>query len=49
VGAVVGLLSLLFSLRYFERFISAWRHTPLLLRIALIVAGLFLVLNVPGI
>jgi membrane-associated phospholipid phosphatase len=48
-GVVVGLLSLLFSLRYFDWFIQMWWRTPLVLRLVLVAVGLFLVLNVPGI
>jgi membrane-associated phospholipid phosphatase len=48
-GVVVGLLSLLFSLRYFDWFIKLWWRTPLALRVVLIAVALFLVLNVPGI
>jgi membrane-associated phospholipid phosphatase len=48
-GVVVGLLSLLFSLCYFDWFIHLWWRMPLALRVALVAVGLFLVLNVPGI
>jgi len=49
VGALVGILSLWISLRYFERFMVSWLWTRWPLRVALVAAGLVLVVNVPGI
>jgi undecaprenyl-diphosphatase len=48
-GAVVGLLSLWISLRSFERFMDVWTRLPMWVRVALVVLGLVLVVNVPGI
>jgi membrane-associated phospholipid phosphatase len=48
-GILVGGFALWFSLRYFERSLRAWRHTPWPARLALVIAMLVLVINVPGI
>jgi len=48
-GALVGLLALWFSLRYFERFMVSWRRMPWPVQAALVIAGVVLVVNVPGI
>lgn len=48
-GTVLGAISLWISLRYFERFRAWWNRIPVAVRAAVIVLGLVVVFNVPGI
>ena len=48
-GVLVGAVTLWISLRYFVRFIVWWDRIPLVARAAVILFGLVVVFNVPGV